>query len=63
MATTADTLTSDKPLVLTPPEPAPVVARAQAAGLVPIDAGVKSKLEERVGAFVTDLVAQDVNSP
>ena len=63
MATTAETLTPDKPLVLTPPDPVPAVAATQAAGLVPVDAGTRSKLDERVEAFVADLVAQDVNSP
>ena len=64
MATTAtETLTPEKELVLTPPDPVPAVAVEKAAGLVPVDAGTKSKLEERVDSFVTDLVAQDVNSP
>ena len=63
MATTPDTLTPEKTLVLTPPDPVPPVAAEKAAGLVPVDSGVKSQLEERVAGFVTDLVAQDVNSP
>ncbi|WP_174298608.1 toxic anion resistance protein [Sphingomonas bacterium] len=58
-----DMLSPEKELVLTPPDPVPVVQAAKAAGLVPVDAGTKSKLDERVEAFVTDLVAQDVNSP
>ncbi|WP_375381800.1 toxic anion resistance protein [uncultured Sphingomonas sp.] len=58
-----DTLAPEKELVLTPPDPVPVVQASKAAGLVPVDAGVKSKLDERVQSFVTDLVAQDVNSP
>ncbi len=62
MATTPETLTEPS-LVLTPPDPVPTVAAAKAAGLVPVDAGVKSQLDERVSGFVTDLVAQDVNSP
>ncbi|VVT26177.1 Toxic anion resistance protein [Sphingomonas aurantiaca] len=62
MATTPETLTEPS-LVLTPPDPVPTVAAAKAAGLVPVDAGVKSQLDERVAGFVTDLVAQDVNSP
>ena len=41
----------------------PVVAPTQAAGLVPVDDGKKSQLEAKVDGFVTDLVAQDVNSP
>ncbi len=63
MATTPETLNEEPDLVLTPPDPVPTVAAAKAAGLVPVDAGVKSQLEERVSGFVTDLVAQDVNSP
>ncbi len=62
MATTSETVTAEE-LKLTPPDPVPVVQAEKAAGLVPVDAGTKSKLEERVEAFVTDLVAQDVNSP
>ncbi len=50
-------------LTLTPPDAVPVVAPARAAGLVPVGDAVKSKLETRVDEFVTDLVAQDTNSP
>ncbi|MBN2970837.1 toxic anion resistance protein [Roseomonas aeriglobus] len=64
MATTAtETKTAEPTLTLTPPDPVPTVQAEKAAGLVPVDAGTKSKLEERVDSFVTDLVAQDVNSP
>jgi uncharacterized protein YaaN involved in tellurite resistance len=63
MATATDTPTAEKDLVLTPPDPVPVVTAERAAGLVPVDAEVKSKLDERVDGFVADLVAQDVNSP
>lgn len=62
MATTTDTMTATD-LKLTPPEPVPVVQAEKAAGLVAVGDEVKSKLEERVDSFVTDLVAQDVNSP
>src|SRR3546814_5477421 len=62
MATTA-TETAEQDLKLTPPEPVPVVAPEKAVGLVPVDDATKTKLEERVDAFVTDLVAQDANSP
>ena len=48
---------------LTPPDPVPVVAPAQAAGLVPVSDENKSALEAKADAFVADLVAQDVNSP
>ncbi len=60
MATQTDTATD---LVLTPPDPVPTVKAEKAAGLVPVDDKTKSALDERVDGFVTDLVAQDVNSP
>ena len=63
MATTTETITDAPTLTLTPPDPVPVVQAERAAGLVPIDDAKKSQLEERVDGFVTDLVAQDVNSP
>ncbi len=63
MATTPETLTTEPGLFLTPPDPVPTVSATKAAGLVPVDAGVKSQLDDRVAGFVTDLVAQDVNSP
>ena len=63
MATTADTLTAEPALVLTPPDPVPVVTAARASGLVPVDDAKKTELDARVDGFVTDLVAQDVNSP
>ncbi|SOB86727.1 Uncharacterized conserved protein YaaN involved in tellurite resistance [Sphingomonas guangdongensis] len=58
-----ETITAEKDLVLTPPDPVPPVTVEKAAGLVPVDEGTRSKLQERVDAFVTDLVAQDANSP
>ncbi len=48
---------------LSPPDPVPAVAPEKAAGLVPVDAEKKSKLEEKVDSFVADLVAEDANSP
>ena len=51
------------PITLTPPDPVPVVAPTQAAGLVPVTDDTKSKLEARAEAFVADLVAQDAASP
>ena len=63
MATTTQTMTADKPLVLTPPDPVPTVQAERAAGLVPVSSDAQSKLDARVDQFVTDLVAQDVNSP
>lgn len=50
-------------LVLTPPDPVPVVAPEKAAGLVPLEEKQKSELEKRVDTFVDELIAQDVNSP
>ncbi|MXO58932.1 toxic anion resistance protein [Altererythrobacter salegens] len=66
MAETAPTATAtktDTALHLTPPDPVPVVTAEKAAGLVPVDAEKKSKLEEKVDGFVTELVALDANSP
>ncbi|MFN3676208.1 MAG: toxic anion resistance protein [Sphingomonas pseudosanguinis] len=63
MATTADTVTADNGLTLTPPDPVPTVAPAQAAGLVPVDDKTRSQLEQKVDGFVAELIAQDVNSP
>ncbi|WP_336958236.1 toxic anion resistance protein [Sphingobium aquiterrae] len=59
----ASTTTIADSISLTPPEPVPVVTPEKAAGLVPIDTATKTKLEERVDAFVEDLAAQDANSP
>ncbi|GAL99983.1 toxic anion resistance protein [Sphingomonas parapaucimobilis] len=63
MATTADTVTQEKGLTLTPPDPVPTVAPAQAAGLVPVDDKTRTQLEQKVEGFVAELIAQDVNSP
>jgi uncharacterized protein YaaN involved in tellurite resistance len=62
MASTAPTTTADT-LNLTPPDPVPPVAPEKAAGLVPLDDEKRSRLEEKVDAFIDDLVAQDANSP
>ncbi len=64
----AENLTSTKTKTatdfeLTPPDPVPAVAPEKAAGLVPVDEGVKSKLQTKVDAFVEDLVQEDANSP
>jgi uncharacterized protein YaaN involved in tellurite resistance len=65
MAETAPTTTTQgaTDLHLTPPEPVPVVVPEKAAGLVPIDADKRSKLDEKVDGFVSELVALDANSP
>lgn len=63
MASTAPTTTTADPLILTAPDPLPAVTPEKAAGLVPIDDEKKSKLDEKVEAFIADLVAQDAGSP
>jgi uncharacterized protein YaaN involved in tellurite resistance len=50
-------------LKLTPPEPVPTVAPEKAAGLVPVDSDKRSKLDEKVDGFVSELIALDANSP
>ncbi|MFN3591557.1 MAG: toxic anion resistance protein [Thermaurantiacus sp.] len=57
--------TTAEPVELKLEAPAPVapVAPDKAAGLVPLDTEQKSALEQRVDAFIDDLVAQDANSP
>ncbi len=57
------TQTAEATIQLTPPDPVPAVAPAQAAGLVPVSEENRSALDAKVDAFVADLVAQDVNSP
>jgi uncharacterized protein YaaN involved in tellurite resistance len=59
----ATTPTETEVLTLTPPEPVPVVPVEKAVGLVPVAPEAKSKLEEKVDAFVADLIASDANSP
>jgi len=64
MATTPTATDTAAPtLTLTPPDPVPVVAPAQVVGLVPLADDAKSKLEQKVDAFVADLLASDANSP
>ena len=62
MSTETQTATAT-PFSLTPPDPVPVVAPEQAAGLVPVTTEQKSKLDSKVDAFVNDLVVADANSP
>ncbi|MEW4448882.1 toxic anion resistance protein [Qipengyuania sp. JC766] len=50
-------------LELTAPDPVPEVAPEKAAGLVPVSAETKSKLDKKVEGFVSELLAQDANSP
>jgi uncharacterized protein YaaN involved in tellurite resistance len=60
----SETLTAtETELKLTPPDPVPVVAPAKAMGLVPVTDDQVNKLEQRVEAYISELIAQDVNSP
>jgi uncharacterized protein YaaN involved in tellurite resistance len=61
MASTATTTATE--LKLEAPDPVPVVAPAQAVGLVPLEDEAKGKLDAKAQAFVDDLIAQDANSP
>lgn len=54
---------TDTPIELTPPAPVTAVSPERAAGLVPLDSAQISKLEQRVGGFIDELVAIDANSP
>lgn len=62
MSTETKTATATE-FTLTPPDPVPDVAPEQAAGLVPVSAEQKSKLDVKVDAFVNELVSVDANSP
>jgi len=50
-------------LELTPPDPVPAVSAEKASGLVPVSEDKKSKLDEKVEAFVMDLIKEDAQSP
>ncbi len=63
MAGTTTKTSDDIALELTPPDPVAMVTPEKAAGLVPVSDEKKSRLDEKVEAFVTDLVAQDPASP
>jgi uncharacterized protein YaaN involved in tellurite resistance len=56
-------MATETKLKLEAPEALTTVAPEQAAGLVPVDETVKSKLETVVDKFVDELVAADANSP
>jgi uncharacterized protein YaaN involved in tellurite resistance len=62
MATTP-TGTEAPTLTLTPPDPVPVVPAEKAVGLVPVADEAKTKLDQKVDAFIADLIASDANSP
>jgi uncharacterized protein YaaN involved in tellurite resistance len=50
-------------LVLTPPEPLPVVKDEEAAGAVPVDDAKKAELAQRAAAFANELAALDHRAP
>jgi len=55
---------ADEPkLVLSPPDPVPVVTVEKATGLVPIDEGQKTELASRVDKFIGELVSLQAGSP
>jgi uncharacterized protein YaaN involved in tellurite resistance len=56
-------MATDTKLKLEAPEAVATIAPDQAAGLVPIEEGVKSKLDLVVDKFIGELVAADANSP
>jgi uncharacterized protein YaaN involved in tellurite resistance len=62
MATQTEGKTDTK-LELTPPDPVPTVSAAQASGLVALEPEKKTKLDEKVEGFISELVALDANSP
>ncbi|MBT2445634.1 toxic anion resistance protein [Streptomyces sp. ISL-43] len=53
----------DGPLVLTAPEPVAPVKREQAAGLVPLQDGVREEMARRAGEYVGSLAGIDSRSP
>lgn len=59
----ATVTTETQDITLTAPDPVAPIAAEKAAGLVPLEDGQKTQLEEKAESFVNDLVAQDANSP
>ncbi|MGP3688153.1 toxic anion resistance protein [Streptomyces sp. IBSNAI002] len=53
----------DSPLVLTAPEPVAPVRKEQAAGLVPLQDGVREEMARRAGEYVGSLAGIDARSP
>lgn len=53
----------DAPLVLTAPGPVAPVRREQAAGLVPLQDGVREEMTRRAGEYVGSLAGIDARSP
>jgi uncharacterized protein YaaN involved in tellurite resistance len=60
---TEDKIALDAPIELTAPAPVSAISPERAAGLVPLDAGQRTKLDERVDGFIDELVGHDANSP
>lgn len=54
---------SAPPLVLTPPEPVAPVRAEQAAGLVPVDASVRTEMTRRATEYIGTLSGLDARSP
>jgi uncharacterized protein YaaN involved in tellurite resistance len=55
---------ADEPkLVLSPPDPVPVVTREKATGLVPLDDAQRTELDVRVDKFISELVSLPSGSP
>ncbi|MGQ7829697.1 toxic anion resistance protein [Altererythrobacter sp. Z27] len=63
MSTQETTTKTATDFELSPPDPVPTVAPEKAAGLVPVNEEKRSKLDDKVDAFVADLIAEDANSP
>jgi uncharacterized protein YaaN involved in tellurite resistance len=59
----ATTVTDTAEMTLTAPDPVAPIAAEKASGLVPLEDAQKTQLEAKAEQFVTDLVAQDANSP
>ncbi|MEU6294478.1 toxic anion resistance protein [Streptomyces erythrochromogenes] len=53
----------DTPLVLSAPEPVAPVRKEQAAGLVPLQDGVRDEMARRAGEYVGSLAGIDARSP
>ncbi|MFB7467895.1 toxic anion resistance protein [Streptomyces sp. NPDC056224] len=54
---------ADGPLVLSAPEPVAPVRKEQAAGLVPLQDGVRDEMARRAGEYVAALAGIDARSP
>ena len=59
----ATMVTETAEMTLTAPDPVAPIAVEKASGLVPLEDAQKTQLEAKAEQFVTDLVAQDANSP